>query len=337
MAVVYSDGFTVFDLGSKEVVRDVRGMRPGPSVVVFSVDGRRVACGHRNGRVEVREVATGEVVHELGRNGDAVDALDFDADGGHLRVTRRETIVWNLVTGDVAQSPSSRKARADATDMTSDEVMKLLDPDPDPGADAMGALIANLVVSQVFQGGVVQCTSRDWKVGLRLSIHRSPPSRRSVPTKKAAIVDLGTGKTRYDLEASAPIACGDLSADGRWVVLGLEDGKIEWFDAGTGERVRVQEHGAGLEYVELSGDGSVLLTASGEPTGETTIGDRVRLWNGHAGILLTELDLHAEGVARVMVAESGDWFAVKTRGDRIIAFPTDPVTFARRLSLDPSE
>jgi WD40 repeat protein len=97
------DGKTLAVLGSRRcaLVRtaDFRGFGGRVSALALSPDGKLVAVGEVDGTVDVRDLAGGKLVHQLGRHEKTVEAITFSPDGKTLATTSedREVRMWDPI------------------------------------------------------------------------------------------------------------------------------------------------------------------------------------------------------------------------------------------------
>lgn len=98
-------------------------------------------------------------------------------------------------------------------------------------------------------------------------------------SRLAAFADTGDSGVRiWDLRTNRPVceiqlsntqrssSAGDLSSDGKFVVLGESNGRISLWDAGTGKLIKeLKPLASGVAYLRFNHDATLLLIASGKP------------------------------------------------------------------------
>jgi DNA-binding beta-propeller fold protein YncE len=213
------------DLPSR-LVGDVASIRPG-----FVLDDARqqvaVLVDDRDGRIEVRDAATGDVLreHDLG-DGSFVETMAWHPDGRHLAY---------------AQSTD---------DWTNSEIVVI---------DGAGTIVA----SKELDGLFVSAVSFSWD-GSRLAWNQSRRLRADPLVDAIAIWDWRTAEDVGRIEAS--VTNVEFDPTGRFLAATrFNDGRAEVFDANTYEPIATLS-GSTTQHLELafSADGSQLATAGAD-------------------------------------------------------------------------
>jgi hypothetical protein len=117
--------------------------------------------------------------------------------------------------------------------------------------------------------------------------------------QQVAVLDTGTGKQRYKLEAGGTRIHTAFSADGKLIVIGAEDGVVHLAEASTGrERLRLRQRGP-VTAVALSADSRLIAAAAGRE------GSTVRLWEVATGQEVLQLAGQGAEVTYLAFAPDG--------------------------------
>jgi serine/threonine protein kinase/WD40 repeat protein len=224
MAVGRDDGTVLYDTAAwKEVKRLGPYSRPG--FLAFDPDGARLAISGVNVHdVEVREVATGNLLRKLGHPARA-EQLAWDPDGGLLAVACNDTQVylWDVVAG--RQHAVLRGHNNNGIGVTFS-----------PGGD--------LLLSWAWDG-----TLRFWDpwtgrqmltlAGSHGSFSQDGRRLALLNAARASIWEVAPGQEFRTLPAPAGASGrkyvrGGISPDGRWLAAGTEDGGVQFWDLPRG-------------------------------------------------------------------------------------------------------
>lgn len=134
--------------------------------------------------------------------------------------------------------------------------------------------------------------------------------------------DTQTGNSVWFWSAPARIEAADLSADGRFVLLGLDNNKAVLFDAQNGGLLREFEHEGPVVSVSINIAAGLALTGSEDTT--------ARLWNIRSAELINTFP-HDNQVSLVKLSDSGALMLIAPAHDQAEVWAT--ADLVKRASL----
>jgi WD40 repeat protein/serine/threonine protein kinase len=250
--------------------------------LAFAPDSKVLAVGDQDGSIHLLDVETGRCSRKLppgtglppNRPGlHAVTALAFSPDGRQLVVGH-----GNLLNNPL---PPDHDQAAHAWDVRSGKLLRTLPH-------------RNTVYSLAF----VRPDDSDSGRAILLSGCRD---------RRVRTWDVATWQPGRSWTAATRIRSLALSPSGDKVAAGLEDGDIEVWQMGSGQRLLLlKEHGRSVDAVAFTPDGNTLVSAGDDHT--------VRLWQLRGGRMLLRLRGHVETVMVLAISPDGDTIA---SGDRL--------------------
>ena len=250
----------LWDLGRRQVIRDLGPISAAVRSLAFSPDGVTVASGWKDGRVRLWNVTTGSITATLeGQRGFSAP-LAFSPDGATLAAVLSDSTVtlWSLETetesavlrhdslvSHVAFSPDG----ATLASATWNSQVHLWDP-------ATGAYLAAL------EG------HGDWVNGVAFS----PDGTTLAASGSGGLVKLWDVMARRavaTLDNTAIVRSMTFSPDGATLACASE-GVAKLWDTGTRAQIDVLPHTSSVEVVAFSPDGKILASGTWE---------RVELWD----------------------------------------------------------
>ena len=270
--------------------------------VAFSPDGLHLASGELNGNVTVWDARTGNKLYTLGAAHDhQVLALAFSPDGSCLASAGRQdrlVKVWDVFKGvllytlpsdtngtdGLAFSPDGKRLGAASLDRTvrlwnltsGQEILTFREHSQPLAADGLAFYADGQRLISVSVDGVVKV----WDAATGETVSTQVASRsQTVPQQWW-------------------LWCATFSSDGRWLVLGGEDGIVKVYQTEPWKEVRVLEaHDSLVLYLALSSDGRRLASAGEDGT--------LKVWDvttGHEAILL---DIHSRKTTSLAFSPDG--------------------------------
>jgi WD40 repeat protein len=247
-----------------------------PSGIAWSRDGKRVACGVRNGRIRVVDIESEKVVDTLMGHDGEVTSLAFSADGkrivtagkdGTIRIwdaeSRRSPVRIGRATSIQAKGADGRWILARLENATA-----VWDPDS-------GDLVSTLEEKE--HRTILQAWGFDFETK-RMGLVRGGERYQSRGINVEKTVEPVSLET-WDMESGVKIATMEgshakthavvLGPDGAWLAAGSEDGVRLW-DADTGASIAALRTGSAPSALAASPDGKTLA---------------VGYWNGSAEVL----------------------------------------------------
>ncbi|MCB9891528.1 MAG: protein kinase [Planctomycetes bacterium] len=331
LAVLGDEGFLIHDLVSGRTVMEKSTPGHRPRLATFDGTSSRVAVAFEDGHVEVYGVPEGECVHTLEATNTTPSWLRFTPGGDGMWIDRKHPALWTFADGtlqDVDETWARERRRIEEDANESARAIA-------QGHGDLTALMTATVIDHLTQSGFVQDVSSDGRIALELPLRRTTSGFVDHAGHEAAVFPIDVPERTMRLETESPIACGSLSTDGSFAVLGTRTGNAHVFETRSGHEIARVDHGEGLAWVALSHDGTLLLTASLDTQRDPSKAHRVRLWNVETRTRLVDLDLRDEEVHSVAMDGTGAWFAIVTGQGRLHAVPTHPERIVEGAHLPP--
>ena len=312
--------------------------QPSPGFSLsFSPDGKRLAMGWFNGRIDLWDIPARRLVRTLtDRTYPHQGRVAFSSVGNLLVATSepktvtlydldsgQDSILWRApepgptVVRDLAFSPDGSKVVIFAgfpSNFSSPQEAGL--------SDAVWVLnVASKTVenrlpagySSVFHFGAARLSPDNQH--LYLAVGDSPKYQYAI---QCAV--LATGQTLWQTERQHDfgLTALSLSPDGRFLASasGFEDPSIRIWDASTGRMlVRLDGHTAWVCHLEFSPDGQTLISAGTDQT--------IRLWDTHSWTEARVLRGHADEVYAASLSPSAQLIASTSKDGKLVLWKED--------------
>lgn len=307
----------------------------------FSPDGGRLVSAGREGQLQVWDVGRCRLLKQcVAHGGSIIWSVAHSPDGSRVATGGNDqaVVLWDAATLEplrelrghgsevwsVVWMPDGRQLVSGGKDQT----LRIWDADHPTGP--LGA--TNLTQAPVFSPDQRWVAIRTKGEGVRVQELRTGRLRRMLdavevggfPTDGRSLTLLRDDRTyeRRDLEdgrvleaQTVRIPAGAftrrvLSADGRWLVVGREDGEVFVQDLREGGGCRkLAGHGLMIVALEFSPDATRLLTGSLDRT--------ACLWELETGRLLRTFEGHRMAVAAAAFSPDGGWLATGSWDDTV--------------------
>jgi WD40 repeat protein/tRNA A-37 threonylcarbamoyl transferase component Bud32 len=271
--------------------------RWGVTCVAFSPDGHLLASAGWDQVVNVRDAASGRVLHTLTGHADTIYSLAFSPDGSRLASAGADRTVrlWDATTGSHLATLTGHTSVIHAVVFTPDG-KSLISGGEDREGDVRfwdtgdGSSVASLA-----HGSPVY--------GLALS----PDGQRLATGGKDNAIrlwDVGTRKqiAAFEEHHNTVVALA-FSPDGDRLAAGDWDGKLKVWSVSDRRVVATHEHGQALLSVAYSPDGKLLASAGRDAE------QVIRLWDAEDARPPRELRGHTLPVRGVAFSRDGHWLA----------------------------
>ena len=286
------DGRTLISVGWDGLVRrwDLQKgepISPGPGygnhmLASLSPDGRWVAAGDADGRLDLWETATGKLHHPLKPSGASIQAVTFRPDSNELAVAQGDdqVVIWDVASGREVRSLEAEVKRK-ARDIVRFEAL-VYSPN------------GRNLLSSAYEGSTRLCDAATgkqlWSQPESGKAAFSPDGKRLLTggwDRKLHFRDAATGtEKRTAVEIEDIIDSIAFSPDGQIVVTSHHDGTIRFRDPVTGEeRKKLTGHKSVVWEVAFSPDGKWLFSAGNDSVRvwEVATGQEVWTRQGHVG------------------------------------------------------
>lgn len=229
----------------------------------FSADGRQFLISLENGRVELREAASGAVVGQFGTHSAAVLSASFNPDGERVLTASLDDSarVWRFRSGEEV-----------ADERLSIAQLRSAAWGPDGHSIVTMSLTQGL---QVWRGGQAAATLPN-RAANKGALAITADGAQAIEIDEAGIIRLSRmrdGETEVRLE-TRDVARGAfvISADSRFVAVGRSDGHVVVWDIATRQPLAdFAAHDMAIAALGLSPDNRELATATGSGA--------VRIWD----------------------------------------------------------
>jgi WD40 repeat protein/beta-lactamase regulating signal transducer with metallopeptidase domain len=270
-----------------------RGGRAVALALAYSPNGSTLATAGDDGVVELRDVASGEVIGRLEGHRDAVSCLAFSPDGKTLATGSYDQTLklWDL---------ASRRARATLTGHTNWIFAVAFAPD---GSSLVSAGHDKMVRVWDAATGRDLATLAGHTASVRAVAFAPDPSSRILATGGAdrvvLIWDLGTRTVRRMLTGhKGTVRALEFAPDAATLATGAEDGEVRLWDAASGRALAtLSGHSDMVTSLAFSPRGGLLATGS--------VDTSVKLWDAKAGKERASLQGHLDGISSLAFAPHG--------------------------------
>jgi WD40 repeat protein len=249
---------TLYDFEDGVPIRSLRGHTGPLTGVTYSRDGRRLATSSLDQTVKVWDAVTGNEWATLRGHRDWVRGVAFSADGRRLASAGADALikVWDPVKGEeiltlrghtqgvasVAFSPDGSRLASAAGDQT----IKLWDPVHEPDGPRYTAHTGPVVALIASPDGQFLYSAANPPAGAEVHCWR-PATAGLVRTFEGSV---------------APVNVLTLSADGKLLAAGRNDGTLQVWEAATGRLVPgAIRHDGAVRGLAFTPDGGRLISA----------------------------------------------------------------------------
>jgi WD40 repeat protein len=331
--VGYDRTFSLWDVRTGELEQKFGRHGLGVSALTFSNDGSLVVSGSYDRVVRLWSRETGELLEEYEGHQGMVATLAFSRKRPHRVLSGSmdgSLIVWSLV-GNVVSKFGSHSSFVNAIAVTPDgsavfsgdhdgnlrlwDLSKRESTTP-PLAEGHAGAVSSLSLSA--DGLLALSGSDDKTIGLwnvetahqlrKFSLRLSPMA--VAFGRGDSVILSGSFLNRYEMQRTATgevvqsfgsssgagLWSMAFSADGAWVIAGMDDGEIQIWEVDTGSmRMRFRAHENGVRAVDFDHERKLILSGS----------DELRLWSTDTGRKIHDLKFGDGPVTSVALSRDG--------------------------------
>jgi WD40 repeat protein len=289
-------------------------LKSSAEVLALSADGKYLAAGEIEGALEVWDAKTWKRIHSWDAHQEAVTAIGIRPAGDLLATGGMdETIkLWSIKTGRLVKVLEGHQGCVTSLAFSPDG--KLL-----ASASTMGP-------ARLWDVETGRVAHRFRHRGETLSVAFSPDGKTLALGGSAVYLwDLQARREKTNLERHyRPVRTLAVSADGRTVITGGDDGAICWWDRTSGRRTGWQwAHDKGVQCVALSPDGHTLASVGAE--------NDVTLWDNGKKVAKAELVTDQLGLLSVAFAREPGVLALGAKDGSVKLWKTETRTLLRAL------
>jgi eukaryotic-like serine/threonine-protein kinase len=311
--------------------------------IALTPDGSQLIVGSQSGVIHIYDTQSGQLQKTLHHHTSRTHALSFAPNGQQLLVASwdRTVSVWDLKSFEQRQLLTDFDAEVTAIEFSHDgQWVAMAESDSVihirrwPSGERShrirvpdGARFPQLAFApddRVLLGTTADGTLRAWHLssgqiltaidlmpeGKLFSAAFAPDTQRLVTGNLSGRATLWSLKDVFDFQLlpAAPVERaatmpGALSADGRFAAIGVDEGRVDWWDLKLNKRLLSFDAGVFPEAVAYSDSAQVLLVANLKGGMRT-----VQFWKPMQGQILAKFE-HPKGVHDVAVSRDGATFA----------------------------
>ncbi|KIK41433.1 hypothetical protein CY34DRAFT_13061 [Suillus luteus UH-Slu-Lm8-n1] len=286
--------------------------------VAMSPDGKRIACGLRDGTIQVWDIETGEALYApLRGHTDYVRSVTFSPDGRRIASGSDDKTVrvWDAKTGEALGSPLQGHTSWILSVAISPDGKRIVS-----GSLDNTIRVWNMETYEAF-GAPLQGHT-DWVLCLAIS----SDGKRIVSGSMDSTIRVWDMETGEALGAplqghTKPVRCVAISTDGMRIVSGSDDNTIRVWDMETGKALDapLQGHAGSVMSVAILSDRNRIVSGSSDQT--------VQVWDAMAGVALgSPLHCHTDSFSAVAISPDGNRIVTGSNNKTIRVWDTDTIT-----------
>lgn len=292
-------GIRVASIESRQVERELTGLKAAVACVRFSSDGRYVAGGALDGELLLWDAERGERVARLAGHEAGVTRVAFQPEGSLLASASRDGTVrlWGVPDGAAQATLTGHTGWVTALDFTSNG-QRLLSGAWDNGVKVWDAAGRTEVLT--YEGHPQRVNA--------VAVSRYGDMAASASWGMIKVWTVSNGRELTTLQiAGGDVASVAISPDGTRVAAGSADGGLRLYDATTGFEIAVlRGHVDRVTSVAFSPDFSWIATASADGT--------VKLWDANQAEKGSSPVTIPDGVSAAAISPDGRLLAAAPIG-----------------------
>jgi WD40 repeat protein len=298
----------LWNVETGRLVSEFDGHSGSVLAVAFSADGKRILTGSGDNTARLWDAYSAHLLQVLGGHTEPISSVAFAPEGTKLLTGSLDGSArcWDAQTGallQVYQAP--RRVFSAVFSPDGQQVITGHQGVPIKLDDEQGNTVRvwDTGTGRQLRGfreygssAVSMAVSRD---GKRVLVGACGGGL-SIDDCRAQLWDVDSGRQLRMLQGQGVLSvdCVACSDDGRWLLVGSDDGAAWLWDAATGREVHRFEHIRGsVQAVAISADGQTVLTGGDDCT--------ARLWDAKSGKELRRLEGHASSVVSVALSRDG--------------------------------